>query len=54
LELIDQLVKKSRRTEPSSAVVSRDGIQRQGYSIVELVLAMLNGELEYGIDSNTN
>ena len=31
--------------------VYRAGIQRQSYSIVQLVLAMINGKLEYGVDS---
>lgn len=54
LELINQLEKKSRRNEYSSAVVSREGIQRKGYSIVQLVLAMLHGEVEFSIDSSVN
>ena len=54
LELIDRLVKKARRTEHSSAVVSKAGIQRKGYSIVQLVLAMLHGEVEFSIDSSIN
>mgnify|MGYP003389553887 FL=1 len=54
MELIDRLVKKARRTEHSSAVVSKAGIQRKGYSIVQLVLAMLHGEVEFSIDSSIN
>jgi|TARA_B110000211_G_scaffold231181_1_gene292280 transposase len=44
----------SPNTSPMTAVVSRAGIQRKGYSIVQLVLAMLHGEFEFSIDSSIN
>tara|TARA_Y100000589_G_scaffold295585_1_gene302100 strand:- start:2439 stop:3911 length:1473 start_codon:yes stop_codon:yes gene_type:complete len=47
--LIERLCKKARRTSPPSGAVSLAGIQRQGYSIVRLVLAMQSGGLEYGV-----
>ncbi|WP_053980720.1 TniQ family protein [Marinagarivorans algicola] len=45
--LIDSLREKAHRTLPPSGVVSLVGIQRQGYSIVRLILAMQSGELQY-------
>jgi len=49
LSLIGELRKKARNTMPKHSL-SLSGIQRQGYSIVTLVLAMQNGEINYGID----
>jgi hypothetical protein len=54
LKLINELSKKSRKTKPPADVVSMAGIQRQGYSIVRLIVAMLTGKLEYGINLDTD
>ncbi|WP_444902545.1 TniQ family protein [Microbulbifer sp. SSSA007] len=51
LSLIENLRKKARKSECASAAISMAGVQRQGYSIVRLVLAMQRGELEYSINS---
>jgi hypothetical protein len=51
--LIEDLRKKARKTRPPPGAVSMAGIQRQGYSIVQLVEAMQTGELEYGLGSNS-
>lgn len=52
LSLLRKLKKKAHKPAADSSGISMEGIQRSGYSIVQLVLAMLNGELEYGIRSN--
>ncbi|MFT6872805.1 MAG: hypothetical protein ACJAVN_001817 [Roseivirga sp.] len=49
LILIDELNRKARKARPPSDVVSMAGIQRQGYSIVQLFLVMLSGKVEYGV-----
>lgn len=49
LSLIESLCKRARKHSLSSGTVSMAGIQRQGYSIVQLVSAMKSGELEYGM-----
>lgn len=48
-ELIEILWQKARNTHPPAGAVSMAGIQRQGYSIAELVLVMLAGKLGYCI-----
>lgn len=48
-ELVESLQQKARRSHPPSGTVSMAGIQRQGYSIVQLVLAMQAGKVEYGV-----
>jgi hypothetical protein len=45
--LVESLRKKARRTRLLSETASMAGIQRQGYSIVQLVLAMQAGKLGY-------
>lgn len=47
--LIERLLEKGHEVSPPSSAISMAGIQRQGYSIVRLILAMESGELEYGI-----
>lgn len=54
LSLVDCLRKRARKTSPPSGAVSLAGVQRQGYSIVQLIVAMQSGDLEYGINSDTN
>ena len=49
LTLISALRSSARMSEPSSGTLTMAGVQRQGYSIVQLVMAMLKGELEYGL-----
>lgn len=47
LALISVLRGNARKSEPPQGAKSLAGIQRQGYSIVQLVLAMQSGELQY-------
>lgn len=47
LSMTSELQSKARNFESFSDTVSMAGIQRQGYSIVRLILAMQSGELEY-------
>jgi len=49
LSLISTLRSSARKSEPPLAAVSIEGIQRQGYSIVRLVLAMQNKSIEWGV-----
>lgn len=51
LALISSLQSNARRPELSSGTLTMAGVQRQGYSIVQLVLAMQRGELGYGISA---
>lgn len=48
-ELVECLRIKARKTWHHAGTVSMVGIQRQGYSVVELVSAMQAGKLEYGV-----
>ncbi|VUD62068.1 hypothetical protein TDB9533_02962 [Thalassocella blandensis] len=52
LELVQMLRKKSRKSKTLSATLSMAGVQRQGYSIVQLILSMLSGKLEYGVSDD--
>jgi len=47
-KLLENLHQKARKTHPPVGALSMAGIQRQGYSTVQLVLAMQVGKLEYG------
>ncbi|KXZ71593.1 TniQ family protein [Acinetobacter seifertii] len=47
-ELIESLCKKTRKSSPPLGAYSMTSMQRKGYSIVRLVLAMQAGQLEYG------
>ncbi|GAA3926686.1 hypothetical protein GCM10022277_23490 [Litoribacillus peritrichatus] len=49
LDLISVLRSNARKSEPPSGAVSMAGAQRQGYSIVQLVLSMQSGELQYSV-----
>lgn len=46
-KLINSLKTNARKSEPPVRSISMDGIQRQGYSIVRLILAMQSGDVEY-------
>ncbi|WP_028875590.1 TniQ family protein [Teredinibacter turnerae] len=54
LALISVLRSNARKSAPPPGAKSLAGIQRQGYSIVQLVLAMQNGELQYGVAAEFN
>lgn len=47
-ELIASLCQKARKSSPPSGTLSITSIQRRGYSIVRLVLAMQAGQIEFG------
>jgi hypothetical protein len=47
-ELIVSLCQKARKSNPPSGSLSIRSIQRRGYSIVQLVLAMQAGQVEFG------
>ena len=47
-ELIASLCQKARKNIPASGVLSMTSMQRRGYSIIRLVLAMQVGEIEFG------
>lgn len=47
-ELIASLCQKARKNIPASGVLSMTSMQRRGYSIVRLVLAMQTGQIEFG------
>ena len=51
LLLVEQLRAKARKKDQPVNGVSMDGIQRKGYSIVQLVLAMRSGKLQYSLCS---
>lgn len=52
LSMVSELRSKARNFESFSNTVSMAGIQRQGYSIVRLILAMQSGELEFFASQN--
>ena len=52
VQLVEALRKRARKSAPPPGVVSMAGVQRQGYSIVQVVLAMQRGGLEYGLISD--
>ncbi|MEH6538909.1 TniQ family protein [Halopseudomonas sp.] len=54
LELISVLRSNARKSEPPSGALSMAGAQRQGYSIVQLVLSMRSGELQYSVAAVVN
>ncbi|MFW1837900.1 TniQ family protein [Acinetobacter gyllenbergii] len=47
-ELIASLCQKARKNTPPSGVLSMTSMQRRGYSIVRLFLAMQAGQIEFG------
>lgn len=47
-ELIQSLGQKARKNSPPSGALSISSMQRRGYSIVRLVLAMQAGQIEFG------
>lgn len=47
-ELIASLCHKARKSTPPSGALSMTSMQRRGYSIVRLVLAMQAGQIEFG------
>ncbi|USD21135.1 TniQ family protein [Microbulbifer variabilis] len=51
ISFVEDLKKKSRQTEPPLGTTSMGGIQRIGYSIVELIFAMQRGDVEYSVSS---
>lgn len=54
LELISVLRSNARKSEPPSGGLSMAGAQRQGYSIVQLILAMQSGELQYSVAADVD
>lgn len=50
LSLINVLRNNARKSESPSDAVSLVSVYRRGYSIVQLVLAMQSGDVEYGIN----
>lgn len=50
--MISVLRSNARKSEPPSSTVSMAGVQRQGFSIVQIILAMKTGELDYRIDDS--
>lgn len=52
LSLISSLRSNARKAEKPSGSLSIEGIQRQGYSIVQLIVAMQTGEIGYGVEEN--
>ncbi len=47
--LLKNLRRKARKTQSPEGTVSMAGIQRQGFSIIQLISAMQTGKLEYGV-----
>ena len=47
LALVEDLQRRARKSGPPSKSISMAGMQRQGYSLVQLVLAMQVGEVEF-------
>ena len=47
-ELIASFCQKARKSNPPSGSLSMRSMQRRGYSIVRLVLAMQAGQIEFG------
>ncbi|MFT6551023.1 MAG: hypothetical protein ACJA1I_001056 [Zhongshania marina] len=54
LDLISVLRSNARKSEPPSGTLSMAGVQRQGYSIVQLVMAMQSGELQYSVAADVD
>lgn len=54
LDLISVLRSNARKSEPPSGALSMAGVQRQGYSIVQLVMAMQSGELQYSVAADVD
>lgn len=54
LALIDKLRSSARKSNPPLDAISMAGVQRQGYSIVHVILAMQSGRLEYGVAAETD
>lgn len=54
LDLISVLRSNARKSEPPSGALSKAGVQRQGYSIVQLVMAMQSGELQYSVAADVD
>jgi hypothetical protein len=51
-ELIESLCQKARKGTPLSGALSMASMQRRGYSIVRLVLAMQAGQIEFSLCPN--
>lgn len=49
-ELVERLIKNSRLGPPPMKFVSMAGIQHQGFSIVDLILIMLDGSVSYSYE----
>lgn len=54
LDLISTLRSNARKSEPPMGALSMAGAQRQGYSIVRLILSMLSGKLQYSVDAEVD